>query len=93
MSIAFLLFILWLSLTGLIGLLPYTTRALARLGLLAASMPLTLLTLLTQGWFPALMVFVAALTVFPSEWHRLVRLVRRAVRPARSPLDAPGETA
>ena len=33
MSIAFLLFILWLSLTGLIGLLPYTTRALARLGI------------------------------------------------------------
>ena len=93
MSIAFLLFILWLSLTGLIGLVPYSIRALARLGLLAASMPLTLLTLLTQGWFPALMVLVAALTVVPSEWSRLVRLVRRAVRPTGLPIGATRETA
>ncbi len=91
MSVAFLLFILWLSLTGLIGLLPYAYRALARLGLLAASVPLTLLTLLTQGGFPALMVLVAALTVFPSEWLRLVRLVRRMARPVQSTMPVTGD--
>jgi hypothetical protein len=76
MSAAFLIFILWLSLTGLVGLVPARHRPLARLGLFAFTPVLLLLTLLTEGWLPSLIVIGAAWTVFGGELARMVAILR-----------------
>jgi hypothetical protein len=91
MSAAFLTFIFWLSLTGLIGLVPARHRPFARLGLFAFTPILLILTLLTEGWLPSLIVIGAALTVFGSEVARLVQVLRElAGQTVRHPGSADG---
>lgn len=93
MSAAFLIFILWLSLSGLVGLVPARHRPLARLGLFAFTPVLLILTLLTEGWLPSLIVVGAAWTVFRGEVSRLVSILRdMSGQAARRPAEG-GEAA
>jgi hypothetical protein len=79
MSFAFILFILWLSLSGLTNLLRPQRRPLARLGLIVAGPVLLLITLVTEGWIPASLVICAALVLFPTELANLWRIGRQTV--------------
>jgi hypothetical protein len=76
MSAAFMMFILWLSLAGVAGLVPSRRRPLAKLGLFAFAPVLLIVTLLTQGWLPSLIVIATTLTVFPAEIARIRTILR-----------------
>jgi hypothetical protein len=76
MSPAFLFFIVWLAL-GLVGSrLPGERRLMARMGLLFVSPLLILVTLVTQGWFPALLAALSVPTIYWPELQLLGRLAR-----------------
>jgi hypothetical protein len=76
MSPAFFLFLVWLAL-GLVGSrLPGERRLMARMGLLMVSPVLVLVTLVTQGWFPALLATLSVPVIYWPELQLLSRLVR-----------------
>jgi hypothetical protein len=76
MSPAFILFLVWLAL-GLVGSrLPGERRLMARMGLLMVSPLLILVTLVTQGWFPALLATLSVPVIYWPELQLLSRLVR-----------------
>jgi hypothetical protein len=76
MSPAFILFLVWIAL-GLVGSrLPGERRLMARMGLLMVSPVVILVTLATQGWFPALLATLSVPVIYWPELQLLARLVR-----------------
>jgi len=83
MSPAFILFLVWLAL-GLVGSrLPGERRLMARMGLLLVSPLLVMVTLATQGWFPAMLATVSVPVIYWPEMQLLARMAR-ALAAARS---------
>ena len=65
MTMTTYLFGLWLLLCALAMALPLALQIKARIGLLCAAPVLLLLSLILQGWFPALMVLCAVVVMEP----------------------------
>ena len=65
MTITTYLFGLWLLLCAIAMSLPQSLQIKARIGLLCAAPVLLLMSLILQGWFPALMVLCAIQVMEP----------------------------
>jgi hypothetical protein len=88
MSLAFVLFCLWLLAALPSGLLPLQVRGRVRLGLLAAGAALVLLALLTQGLVVALFALAGVLAVFPQPLALAAEMLRVRIAALRGPAAA-----
>lgn len=79
MSMAFILTMIWLALTGLATVLPAQMRAQAGLALLATGLILCLLTVVTAGLVAGLFALGILVTVYPGPVAALARLARSAI--------------
>jgi hypothetical protein len=79
MSMAFILTMIWLGLTGLAGLAPAAFKAQAGLALLAVGALLCILALVTAGLIAGLFALAIVITIYPGPMAALWRLGRQAV--------------
>ena len=80
MSLAFILYCLWLAAAALVPLAPAVHRPVLRFAVLVAASVPVLLAAVTVGWVPAAIALCGVAALFPAPVaalsNRIVRLVR-----------------
>lgn len=87
MSLAFILYCLWIAAAAAIPLAPAAKRPVLRFGVLVSGAVPILLAALTVGWVPALLALCGVVALFPAPTtafaNHLVALARARLRSLR----------
>lgn len=80
MSLAFILYCLWLAAAAATGVAPAEHRPVLKVAVLAAASVPVLLAAATVGWVPAVIALCGVVAVFPGPVASLGRLALGALR-------------